>query len=382
MITYNFISNNGGIRMILLVNKSKAVIFILVCIIALITSILFIRTYFTDSTIFVNEEINDVIKRIFVFRCNSILEYDEQMLSLLYDKEKKYGIWAYEHEVKRMKYLHMWADKQGVKFISILPKPIIRWVKEFGEGYRLNLMVSTEYKYIYKDEPEKVNIFRIGTYHSLDIVEKDDRWVIIREWYTDPFADSLNIGNIKAEEVKNYILSQKPKANLKLSERRKAAVEYADKYCGAAGTEETGYQYNKKYIDYNSRGGDCANFASQILYEGGKFKKNYTWNYQRGGSRAWVNAHAFKNYMLYSGRASKVAYGTYSQVYKASYKLLPGDIVAYEKKGKVTHISVVTGEDSKGYILVNCHNTDRYRVPWDLGWSNKGIRFWLIHVHY
>jgi NMD protein affecting ribosome stability and mRNA decay len=86
--------------------------------------------------------------------------------------------------------------------------------------------------------------------------------------------------------------------------------------------------------------------------------------------------------MINSGRASLIASGSYNKVYKAAYKMLPGDIVAYEKKGKITHISVVTGADSKGYTLVNCHNTDRYHVPWDLGWSDKGIKFYLIRVHF
>jgi len=92
--------------------------------------------------------------------------------------------------------------------------------------------------------------------------------------------------------------------------------------------------------------------------------------------------NSFKSYSLDIVRASLVAQGTYNKVLKASYKLLSGDIVAYEKKGKVVHVSVVIGADSKGYTLVNCHNTDRNRVPWDLGWSDKGIKFWLIHVHY
>ena len=86
--------------------------------------------------------------------------------------------------------------------------------------------------------------------------------------------------------------------------------------------------------------------------------------------------------MIYSGRASIIAYGSYEKVYKASYKLLPGDFVAYEKKNDITHISVVTGADSKGYSLVTCHNSDRNKVPWDLGWSDKNIRFWLIRVNY
>ena len=62
--------------------------------------------------------------------------------------------------------------------------------------------------------------------------------------------------------------------------------------------------------------------------------------------------------------------------------LRPGDFVAYEKGGRITHVSTVTGMDSKGYPLVTCHNTDRLLVPWDLGWSNKTIRFHLIRVHY
>ena len=140
--------------------------------------------------------------------------------------------------------------------------------------------------------------------------------------------------------------------------------------------------YNKKYKNYNGLGGDCANFASQVLYEGGKFKKTGSWNYEKDGSRAWVNAQGFKDYLIYSGRGSLIVHGTYDKVLKLSYKLLPGDIVGYEKKGKVIHVSVVTGADSRGYSLVNCHNTDRFKVPWDLGWSDKGIKFWLIRVNY
>ncbi len=36
--------------------------------------------------------------------------------------------------------------------------------------------------------------------------------------------------------------------------------------------------------------------------------------------------------MIYSGRAAVIAHGDYEKVYQASYKLLPGDFVAYEKK--------------------------------------------------
>ena len=159
-------------------------------------------------------------------------------------------------------------------------------------------------------------------------------------------------------------------------------MAYADQYVGAADDGQNDYSYNKQYKNYNAVGGDCANFVSQALYEGGGFSQTGNWTYGKDGSLAWVKSRYLKDFLLYSGRASLIAYGNYTTVLRLSYKLMPGDIVAYEKRGVVTHVSMVTGADSRGYALVNCHNTDRYRVPWDLGWSDSGIRFYLIRVHY
>ena len=333
-------------------------------------------------TIFISDEHQNMIEEIFLIRNNAFLENDLETLQTLYNKNTKLGTWAYEHQTIKMKYLHNWSDKQGVVFNDINTKVVIRHIKDIESGYQYNFIASTEYKYSYINEPEIENLFRIGTYHSLNLEKKEGKWLISKEWYTDPFADSLNLDNIKMEDFREYVLNSKPPDLFNLNPRRISAVEYADKYCGPASSEEYRYSYNKKYKDYNPLGGDCANFASQILHEGAGFKQNYTWKYEKGGSKAWVNAQAFKDYMIYSGRGSLIARGTYNQIFKNSFKFLPGDFIAYEKKGKVTHISVVTGIDSKGYALVNCHNTDRYRVPWDLGWSDKDIVFWLVRVNY
>lgn len=337
-------------------------------------------TAFIDDSM--KEFLTSKVQEIFRERNNAILDEKVEVLDSLYDKSVRNGQWAYEHEIKKMKYLHNWSDKQSVEFTKVNSQIIIRSIKEKGNGYTLNILASTEYEYIYLDNPETRNTFRIGTYHSLDLMPKDNQLLITKEWYTDPFADSLHLDELKSEEIKNIISSGEYKDLSLLNERRLKAVKYADEFCGAASLPEYEFQYNSKYRNYNSLGGDCTNYVSQIMFEGG-FKKNGTWNYRDGsGSKAWVNAQAFKDYMLYSGRASLIASGSYDKVLKASYKLLPGDFIAYEKKGKIAHISVVTGMDSKGYILVNSHNSDRYRVPWDLGWNNKGIKFWLIHTHF
>ncbi|MDP4146350.1 MAG: amidase domain-containing protein [Bacillota bacterium] len=329
------------------------------------------------------EEAVNAVNQIFSNRNKAILDNDVELLDDIYDTGTQYGIWAYEYEVKKIKYIHNWEEKQGAKFIDITPKVVIKRVTGSGDRYTINLLCSTEYKYVYKDKPDVENSSRIGTDHILQLQNKEGIWVITKEWYRDPFADSLNLDDIKTDSIRQYILAQGSRDLSAINQRRKKVVEYAEKYCGAASEEHYGFKYNKKYGDFNPLGGDCANFASQSLFEGGKFRKNSVWNYEgTAGTAAWLNAGSFKEYMVSSGRASVIAYGNYDKVYKASYKLLPGDFVAYEKNSRITHVSLVTAADSRGYSLVTCHNTDRNNVPWDLGWSDKNIKFWLIRVHY
>ena len=223
-------------------------------------------------------------------------------------------------------------------------------------------MASNEYNYSYNDDPDTVNIFRIGTYHSLDLIPGKDgnSWIISREWYDDPFSKIPD-----AEfpvEISEYITSMTLPDLSGLSARRIKAVEYADRYCGAASTAEYGYSYNKNYTDYNPLGGDCANFASQVLYRR-RLQRQRRGITKRKRQFQLAQSRRVQGLSAVQRQGFLLASGNYSSVYKLAYKLLPGDIIAYAEKGKTTHVSVVTGLDSKGYPLVNCHNVDRYRVP-------------------
>ena len=326
-----------------------------------------------------------LLENLFDYRNKAILEQNEEILKELYDIEKKTGLWAYEHEVEKMKYLKNWSSKQGVTFNEIKTEVKIRKVKEKEKEddlYGIICNVATDYSYSYENEKDVKNIFRIGTEHYLNVKIKDNQYIITKEWYTDPFADSLNLENIKSDDIRSYILSQQ-KPDIQLTQEQEKAIDYAHRYCGVSTEDEYEFKFNKEYKNFNPDGGDCANFASQIMYESGRFKKNSIWNYDnRNGTKAWVNAQGFKNYILNSGRGSLISKGSYEETYKESYNLRPGDFVAYEKGGRITHVSTVTGVDSKGYPLVTCHNTDRLLVPWDLGWSNKAIRFHLIRDIY
>lgn len=366
------------------ISKFKHNIITILYFLVLIAASLYICSYQTISAHATNDdELKNFVENIFLIKSRCVLSGDLDSIESIYDTETKCGQWAYEYEEKKVKYINNWAEKQGVTFTDIIPKIVIRKSTINDKNSSFYVLCNTEYKYSYLDQPDITNSCKIGTYHIIKLSKKDDKWIISKEWYTDPFADSLNLENLKVDSIKEYIASQKQRDFSQLDKRRIDAVEYAKKFCGAATDEEYGFKYNKAYRDFNPEGGDCANFASQILHEGGKFKENCAWTYDNGSpSASWVNADKFTNYMLNSGRASVIAKGSYEKVYKSSFKLLPGDFVAYEKKGDITHISTVTGADSKGYSLVTCHNTDRNDVPWDLGWSNKNLTFWLVRVHY
>jgi len=170
---------------------------------------------------------------------------------------------------------------------------------------------------------------------------------------------------------------------------RKKVVAYADKYCGAACGIGNNFKYNKNYNDYNGAGGDCTNFVSQVLgdKEGGGMPITGS---LLPGISAWANADGLKKFLIGSGRGSIIKIGRFKELTSPSEnlpigavgKLQLGDLVAYEKGlGNIDHFAVVTGFDSRGYPLVNSHTTDRYHVPWDLGWGNKNIRFFLIHIN-
>ena len=209
----------------------------------------------------ISEQYTVLLENLFDYRNKAILDKNADILKGLYDTDIKFGLWAYEQEVKKMKYLENWSSKQGVSFNNIKTKVKIKKMREREKNlYGIICDVSTEYKYSYENDPKKINMFRIGTYHYLHVKIKDDKYIITKEWYTDPFADSLNLENIKSDDIKNYIINHE-EIHPELTKEQEKAIEYAHRYCGAAADEEFGLKFNTKYRDFNCDGGDCANFA-------------------------------------------------------------------------------------------------------------------------
>jgi hypothetical protein len=112
-------------------------------------------------------------------------------------------------------------------------------------------------------------------------------------------------------------------------------------------------------------GGDCTNFVSQALYEGGWIMVYPSWNslnpwwaeklnydrHQR--SRSWGSAEQFKNFLKYSGRARPCLLT----------ELMFGDVIQQGLSGRdhVSHTMIIT-RTAQGKIFLSYHSTDHLNI--------------------
>lgn len=344
-----------------------------------------------------SEQVKDEFERIYNLRSKCLVSGELKPLKELFDTSQKYGVWGLDHEVRRVKYLTQWADERDITFTNIQSWVRVKKVYPKGKIIKAALEESYKFDYVYSDdEKNTTNSYGVGIRHTASLIRKNDNWVIYNDWYTDCFEDAMQAygGDIPSDaafsrDMHPIINSAQTTVNLKSFYDREKAVAYADKYCGAAWGSGNNFKYNKKYNDYNGIGGDCTNYASQVLgdKEGGGMPLGGGW---LPYSRAWANADGLKDFLVGSGRGSIIKIGTFKELTApteslpsgAVEKLKLGDVIAYEKgRGNIDHFAVITGFDSHGYPLVNSHTTDRYHVPWDLGWGDRKIRFFLIHIN-
>jgi len=357
-------------------------------------------------------ELKTEVENMYNKRSSAFITGDLVSLKDLFDTSQKYGQWALEHEVKRIKYLQDWSKQRGMKFTNVESTVRVKKIYPGGKVIKIALEESYKFDYIYpQDATPATNSFGVGIRHTLSLIKKNDKWAVYNDWYTDCFEDALQAysgeiqNNLTPNSQNTYNLYSKhipiTIANSQNYKRfyynREKAAAYADKFCGAAWGSGNNFKYNKKYKDFNGIGGDCTNFASQVLgdKEAGDLPVDYTWRCEYSpygnsqGTTAWVNADGLKNYLTYSGRGTVIKRGTFKDLTTPEpdypggivQKLQLADLVCYEKKGNIDHFSIITGQDSHGYPLVNSHTTDRYHVPLDLGWGDNKIRFFLIHIN-
>ncbi len=138
---------------------------------------------------------------------------------------------------------------------------------------------------------------------------------------------------------------------------RDKAVEYAKKW--ALGR-------NPVFYDYTQIGGDCTNFASQVLYAGYgemNYKPVYGWYYIDGNrkSPSWTGVNELYNFLTSNrGRGPRAAEVGIDG-------LEPGDLVQldFNGDGRFDHTPVIidVGEYTPDTVLLAAHTNDSLNRP-------------------
>ncbi|TDF89198.1 hypothetical protein E1757_34850 [Paenibacillus piri] len=338
------------------------------------------------------EDIHAFVIKLFNERAQLLMDQKPEAITKFYDAQS--GRYAYEQELLRSRYINAWAEKRNIAFTAADSSiRIVRIKKENGLA-KVSVAQSLKLSYVYKTDNYNPQHFGIGTRHGITLKNIDGKWLVQREWYSDPLTENpkwipefdgfpkTTFYKIEPDTGKSYAITKY---------NRERAVQYANKYAGLAWGAGNNNRYNRKYLDYSHLGGDCTNFASQVLgdmNEGGGLRMGSGWHYRSEGSQAWVRTDSFKDFVLQSGYGHLVVKGFFTDVVRPTDKypngavgaLKPGDLIAYEMDGDVDHFSVLVGFDDHGYPLVNSHSADRYRVPFDLGWD-KHTKYLLIHIN-
>lgn len=133
---------------------------------------------------------------------------------------------------------------------------------------------------------------------------------------------------------------------------REAARAYADKWA---------YGRNPRFYDFSDIGGDCTNFASQVLYAGSgvmNYTPTYGWYYISVNDRApaWTGVNELYRFLI-----NNTGPGPQGRVVSLS-QIDVGDIIQlrFEGEGRFDHSPVVmdVGDRTPSTIRIAAHSRD------------------------
>ncbi|MBQ7975709.1 MAG: amidase domain-containing protein [Clostridia bacterium] len=138
---------------------------------------------------------------------------------------------------------------------------------------------------------------------------------------------------------------------------RKKAVDYAQRWA---------LDRNPAYYDYTDIGGDCTNFASQVLYAGYgemNYKPVFGWYYIDGNrkSPSWTGVNELYNFVTSNRGPGPKA------VVVDIEGIEPGDLVQldFNGDGRFDHTPVITdvGDYTPDTVLLAAHTNDSVNRP-------------------
>ena len=139
--------------------------------------------------------------------------------------------------------------------------------------------------------------------------------------------------------------------------QREKAVEYA---------REWAFRRNPQYYDFQELGGDCTNFASQVLYAGSgvmNYIPTFGWFYINVNNRApaWTGVNELYNFLIYNKGP-----GPQGRVVDLE-EVEEGDIIqlkfGYGERFDHSPVVVERGRNTPDTILMAAHTGDAFNKP-------------------
>ena len=229
-------------------------------------------------------------------------------------------------------------------------------VSGFGVYHKITLKESVNNSYhILTDEYDESDMLGLCTMNSStkeELLSMDYTPIDIDSPIIESLQSETEIANAEPAKRGTYYSSYNPDA----------AANYADRYVyhGAQGGAVYEGYYNSAYHNFNSVGGDCANYTSQCIYAGGMPQVVCAaygtdgWYYKSSSDRSatWASTTNLRNWMA-NNRGTKVTASS-STVYK-------GSPVFYND----AHTTICVGKNSAGTPIINSHNKDYYHTVWN-----------------
>lgn len=232
--------------------------------------------------------------------------------------------------------------------------------------------------------------------YSISLKQEEDSWKIVEiENFVDDIMkvqlDDSNVNLESIESIKTYRDGILDNVQSYFSDTSSSVL----KPTAASSTRSTTYNgsgavtyalnhalnYNDNYYDFNAYGGDCTNFVSQCMFEGGNLPMHYgssytntCWYYTTSTNRSssWTGVEELYDYIFGSTSKINASHSNWSSVGG-------GDIIQLVSGGEGYHSLIITGIAYSSYgrsdLLVCAHTDDRRHVSLASYYSGSTKRY-------
>jgi hypothetical protein len=355
-------------------------------------------------------DITAVVTQLMGVRWNALVKEDENLLDPAYSSTASQLLNI--EKVKLVKHFMIPIRTSGYKYKSYTNRVEIKSITRTGSKVQVLVRESNALTWGPEGTPEGFTSPG-SSEHMLTLVQEKGRWVIQGDEYVDEFAYLKKVDHPEAQlpalrEQLRTLQAMPQKKPMKIqtgaSDKveplstaydRNAAVGYAVQYA-----EHPNPQY--VYLGGYQNGGDCTNFASQVLWRGGglyDYSGERQWWYNFNGTLkdtsddtwseyTWASVGSFYWMLMVNAqnrepgpKATVMEIGP-EQWSQAAYDFLfRGDLIQYDDDGDdvYNHTVVVTGWDysfNPPQPLISQHSSERLNIGWRKG--AKKVR--LLHI--